>query len=109
MRNPLLYKLGMEGKCFGKMEMTKWILYALWHALVIYYICFFCITEADSMNSPKQPDGQDLGFWVGGHVVYGACCIIANAVLAHKFHHHHWGGVGLLSMMVLSFFVIIAI
>jgi hypothetical protein len=57
MRNPQLYQLGMGGTCFGKLEMAKWVLYALWHALVIYFVCFFTLTEADQWNSPKQEDG----------------------------------------------------
>jgi hypothetical protein len=48
MRNPKLYKLGMEGSCFGKMEMFKWVLYACWHAFVVYWVCFYALTVADS-------------------------------------------------------------
>lgn len=53
MRNPNLYKLGMEGRSFGKLEMTKWVFYALWHAVVIYFVCFWALTTADDMNSPR--------------------------------------------------------
>ena len=53
MRNPKLYEPGMKGACFGKMKMAEWVLYALWHALVIYFICFFALTEADTLNSPR--------------------------------------------------------
>lgn len=53
MTNPLLYKLGMEHKCFGKMEMAKWIAYALWHAFVVYFVNFWALTAASSSNSPR--------------------------------------------------------
>lgn len=109
MRNPRLYKLGMEGKCFGKMEMSKWVVYALWHAVVVYMVCFYALTEADPQNSPKMENGMDLGFCIAGHVVYGVNVFIANLVLVHKFHHHHWQGFALIFLMVFSFFDIIAI
>jgi len=90
MRNPKLYEPGMRGACFGKLKMAEWVLYAIWHALVVYFVCFFALTAAGDDNSPRQTDGKDLGFWVAGHVVYGVCVFISNLVLAHKFHHHHW-------------------
>lgn len=104
MRNPMLYRLGMEQKCFSKTEMAKWIAYALWHAFVVYFINFWALTASTPYNSPKQSDGKDLGFWVAGHVLYGCCCFISNLTLAHKFHIHHWGGVGLIGLMTFAFF-----
>jgi hypothetical protein len=89
MRNPMLYRLGMEHQCFSKTEMAKWIGYALWHAFVVYNINFWALTAAGPNNSPRQSDGKDFGFWVAGHVLYGSCCFISNLVLAHKFHIHH--------------------
>jgi hypothetical protein len=89
MRNPLLYKIGMEHQCFSKKEMAKWIGYALWHSYVVYNINFWALSESDGRNSARQSDGKDLGFWVAGHVLYGSCCFISNLVLAHKFHIHH--------------------
>jgi len=89
MRNPILYRLGMEHQCFSKKEMAKWIGYALWHAFVVYFINFWALTAGDYYNSPRQSDGKDLGFWVAGHVLYGSCCFISNLTLFHKFHIHH--------------------
>jgi magnesium-transporting ATPase (P-type) len=109
MRNPKLYKIGMEGSCFGKMEMVKWVLYGFWHALVVYFVCYCALAVSNPYNSPKMENGMDLGFRVAGHVVYGVCVFIVNQVLAHKFHHHHWQGTALIIMMVSAFFVIMAI
>ena len=99
----------MRGACFGKLEMSKWVLYASWHAMVVYFVCFFTLTASDEYNSPKQEDGMDLGFWVAGHVVYGVCVFIANLVLIHKFHHHHWQGAALLGLMYFAFFFILSV
>lgn len=84
--------------------MGKWIAYALWHSYLVYYITFWALTASDSSNSPRQSDGKDLGFWVAGHVLYGTCCFISNLTLAHKFHIHHKGGLGLIGFMVFAFF-----
>ena len=53
LRNPELYKPGMEGSCFGTKVMAKWILYALWHAYVVYLVAFRALTLAsDGYSSP---------------------------------------------------------
>lgn len=109
MRNPKLYEPGMRGACFGKLKMAEWVLYAIWHALVVYFVCFFALTAAGDDNSPRQTDGKDLGFWVAGHVVYGVCVFISNLVLAHKFHHHHWQGLALIGLMIFAFFFILGV
>ena len=106
MRNPMLYRIGMDQACFGKMEMAKWILYALWHAFVVFNINFWALEAADSSNSPRQSDGKDFGFWVAGHVLYGSCVFVSNLVLAHKFNIHHKQGAGLLGLMVFAYFFI---
>jgi magnesium-transporting ATPase (P-type) len=109
MRNPRLYNIGIKGLCFGKMEMLKWVLYACWHAVAIYYLVFFALTVASEQNNPRMNNGMDLGFWIAGHGVYGVCVFISNIVLAHKFHHHQWGGTGLFALMIFAFFFIIGI
>lgn len=109
MRNPELYEPGMRGACFGKLKMAEWVLYAIWHAFVIYFGCFFVLTAASNLNSPKQLDGLDLGFWVAGHIVYGVCVFISNLVLAHKFHIHHWQGTALFGLMIFAFFFILGV
>jgi hypothetical protein len=104
MRNPMLYSIGMQQLCFGKLEMGKWILYALWHAFVIYQINFWALSASDSRNSPSMSDGKDLGFWVAGHVVYGSAVFISNLVLAHKYHIHHKEGTALMGLMIFAYF-----
>lgn len=104
MRNPILYRLGMDQSCFSKKEMAKWIGYALWHAFVVYYINFWALSAGEYNNSPRQSDGKDLGFWVAGHVLYGSCCFISNLTLFHKFHIHHVQGIILIGLMIFAFF-----
>ena len=53
MRNPKLYEPGMRGACFGKLKMAEWVLYAIWHALVVYFVCFYALTAAGEDNSPR--------------------------------------------------------
>lgn len=84
MTNSFLYKIGMNGECFGLMKLFQWILYALYHASVIFIFSFIIITQQDAI----ERDGQVLGFFVAGHVVYGACVIIANLILFMRFHTH---------------------
>jgi hypothetical protein len=100
MSNPLHYKLGLQSLCYGKMMFTKWVIYGLWHSFVIYMICF----QAVGTIGQYQTDGQDIGFYVLGHVVYGVCVIVANVVMLHKFNNYTGWGEVLVALMILSFF-----
>jgi hypothetical protein len=51
MRNPQLYKLGMNGSCFSLPILGYWILYAIWHAFVIFNINFYTLSQEDAMAS----------------------------------------------------------
>jgi len=44
MRNPQLYKLGMNGSCFSLPILGYWILYAIWHAFVVYNLNFYTLS-----------------------------------------------------------------
>ena len=100
MRNPNLYKQGMQNKCFNKKEMLKWINYAIFHALVSYLLCFYAITgSASRWNAPVMSDGKPNGFWVAGHVVYTSTVLISNWTLVHQFHIHHLPGFALICLM----------
>lgn len=104
MRNPLLYKIGMEYRCYGKLEFIKWIFYALWHGLVTYFICFWAITVVTpNYNHSGQSDGKELGFWIAGHCVYAVCIFISNLTLWHKFHNHDIFGSLLFLLMIVAF------
>ena len=51
MRNPQLYKLGMNGSCFSLKILSQWILYAIWHAFVIYNVNFYVLSQDDTYSS----------------------------------------------------------
>jgi len=103
MRNPYLYKIGINKECFSLQLMLRWIIYALFHALLIYYFCFQAITGA------PQSDGKDSGFWLAGHVVYGACCILANVILVHKFNIIDHIGTFTVALMIFAYFFFLGI
>lgn len=48
MKNPFLYKIGMESRCFSKLDMLCWIVYGLWHALVVFYVCFWALCACNT-------------------------------------------------------------
>lgn len=90
MRHPHLYRIGIDNECFGIGHFLRWVLYALFHALTVYMLNFFAVV------TPGQTllDGKDIGFWVVGHTVYGVCVVVANVVIAFKFHNYSgWGEV----------------
>mmetsp|Transcript_6081 Transcript_6081/g.10324 ORF Transcript_6081/g.10324 Transcript_6081/m.10324 type:complete len:203 (+) Transcript_6081:2787-3395(+) len=101
MKHPNLYRIGLENQCFGVKKFFQYILYALLHALIIYFLCM------SALSSPTQSQGhsgKDLGFWVCGHVVYGTCVMVANITIMHKFNNFTGWGEGLAFGMVLCFY-----
>jgi hypothetical protein len=51
-------------------------------------------------------NGKNLGFWVCGHVVYGACIIVANIVIMHKFNNYTGWGEVTVAVMIMNYFSI---
>lgn len=101
MKNPLLYRIGMRCDCFSNVLFFKWVLYALWHALVILYSVLYALNQYKA----SAPDGKEIGFWVAGMAIYGVCIIVANVLLAAKFHIHNWVGVVFFAMMITAYFL----
>lgn len=86
LKNPMLYRVGIEGTCFSTWLFVKWLLYALIHAGFIFMASFYVLVQVRA----HQSDGKDVGFWVAGMTVYGVCIFTANMVLAFKHFTHYW-------------------
>jgi magnesium-transporting ATPase (P-type) len=43
MKNPMVYKIGIEWQCFSIKRFIKWVMYAFWHAAVVYMISFYAV------------------------------------------------------------------
>lgn len=37
MCHPSLYRIGIDNTCFTSAKFMKWIVYALWHTVIIFY------------------------------------------------------------------------
>jgi len=101
MRNPLLYRIGIDGTSFSTWLFVKWLMYALIHAAFIFYSCFYVLQH----KATHQSDGKDIGFWVGGMLVYGICIFVANMVLAFKHFTHYWIGTFFFLLCICAYFV----
>ena len=44
LKNPDLYEIGLNKECFSYFLLAKNIVYALWHAFVVYMACLFAIS-----------------------------------------------------------------
>jgi magnesium-transporting ATPase (P-type) len=101
MTNPMLYKLGMNNKCFSITIFTQYLVYALVHGFMIY---FFCIIALIQPKNGMQSDGTDIGFWAVGHLVYGACCFVANAIILTRTNNFTGYGEGVVALMIVAYF-----
>lgn len=43
LENPELYRIGIDRTCFSKQLFIQWVIYALWHAIVIHYTVLFVL------------------------------------------------------------------
>lgn len=119
MRNPTLYKPGMENKYFSSELMVKWILYSFAHGYWVFLITYYALNACDdqsvviddSKQASKwygcavQENGHTFSLWLAGHTTYGACIFIANLVVFHRHYSHQAVGGMLISCMILAFFV----
>ena len=86
-QEPLLYKVGLEGKLFNTKVFWMWQLYALYQALIVLFIGMVFTQE-----SFTAADGRSYNFWASGHVVYFECVLLANLVLLRWTHNFTgWG------------------
>ena len=100
MTNPSFYRIGLKDECFSADLYVGWIIYALWHALVVYYTVYYALTEL----GVQKPDGKDIGLWLAGTTVYGSCVMVVNLTLLMKLHLHHFEGTILFAGSVGSYF-----
>ena len=84
MKNPLLYRIGIQCECFSVYLFIIWVVYGLWHAFLILFLTFYVLVHEEAVQS----NGMDIGFWIAGMSVYGVCEFIANGVLFMKFNIH---------------------
>lgn len=106
MRNPQLYKLGMQYQCFSKRLFAAWLAYAVWHAYIVYWVVFMVLTQSNYMSTNVQSNGQALGQWLAGNTVYASCIFISNLILIHRSFLIHPFGMFIIFGMVSAFFVI---
>ena len=99
MNEPILYKLGFEGKYFNFRVFWWWIGYAMLQCLLINYMCIVF-----PQNSPAE-NGKTFSFYASGHQVLAVCVLLANLKLLQMTSN--WTGWGelLILLSMASFFV----
>ena len=96
----------MENKLYGTQEFILWLAYAMWHALVIYYVNFVCLTATSTYIGHE---GKDIGFWVSGHVVYGATIVVTNSLIIMKFNNFTGYGEICVGLMIAAYFLFLGL
>lgn len=105
LRNPILYKIGMNNECFSLNKLFVWIFYAVYHAAIVYVANLYVLMQSDAIQS----DGKDIGFWSAGHSVYGSCIFIVNTLLVLRFSTHTVPGIFFFFLMYAAYFVLFSI
>ena len=101
MSEPLLYRVGMEGKLFNTKKFWSWQIYALYQALIILFLGMTFSQESEA------PNGKTYTFWAGGHVVYFECVILANLVLIRSTNNFMGWGELIIFLQVASYFIFV--
>lgn len=103
LENPMLYRLGLDGKQFGYLVFWKWIFYAVFQSA---FIIFVCLVFNQGVSSAMTFNGLIYGFWASANFVYCACVLLANLVLLKMFNNWTIWGELLLFSNALFFFVV---
>ena len=104
MKDPVLYKIGLNGKCISTKIFIYWIIYGMTQSFVIYFISIQVLCEL-GMTSP---DGKEEGIWLCGHLAFGLSVIVANIVILMKYNIHHIGSLSIIGLMVMMYFATFA-
>jgi len=99
--DPDLYSIGLNKDCFSFKLLFKYIVYALWHAFIVFMACFFSL----NMIGVTRNDGKDIGLWVGGMTVFGCSIFIANFVLGLHSKTYEWRYIVLLCLGPIAYFL----
>jgi len=100
LKNPELYSIGINKECFSYPLLAKHILYALWHAFVIYMACLFAISSLGA----HQTTGKDIDFWLGGMTIFGVAIFVSNMILAQHSTTFEWRYIVLLIFGPICYF-----
>lgn len=100
--NPELYAIGINKECFSYLLLAKHIIYALWHAFVVFMACLIAISSLGA----HQTTGKDIDFWLGGFTVFMVCVLVANLILAQHSKTFEWRYILLLLIGPFCFFLV---
>jgi len=53
--------------------------------------------------------GQDFGFWVSGHVVYGGCIFVSNFLILVRFNNFMGLGELTVGLMITAYFLFLGL
>lgn len=101
--HPLLYHLGLKGKCFGTKVFWLWFSQGAIHAFIVLAICFY------SFDISPHYNGHDNGLYISGSVVYFGVVVVANLKLLAAFNIFQIYGEILVFGSILCYLVILSI
>lgn len=94
----------MKGEYFTLRKFASYLLYSLFHAIMIYFLCFQFVSGPN-----MQSEGKGLGLWIPGHIVFGSCIIVCNLVMLLRFNNFTGWGETLVYLMILNYFTLMFI
>ena len=98
LKKPKLYSIGIKNACFGAKIFWQWFMYGAVQALIVLNVSFLS-------RHVLRADGQTLGLWVSGSIVYAAVVIIVNQKLLMATHNIDTVGLVLISLSILVYFL----
>ena len=98
---PLLYKVGLEGRLFNSKVFWGWQLYACVQAVFILFtgMVFPMMSAVES--------GKMIDFWAGGHVVYFMCVLVVNMVMLRNTNNWQGWNEAVILMQTSSYFLFV--
>lgn len=103
LRNPSLYRIGIENVFFNDWVFWRWFGYAIWQGTLLLFLSFYTIDLA--MNKYGK-----LGcLTLDGNFVFGAIVIIVNVKILISSYQYTFWAVFWVAISIASFFLVFGI
>ena len=102
--NPRLYEFSMFGMGFDMYKFFWWMMVALWHGAVCYYLPF------GFMNDVKADDGIDMGHWFHGTTSFVTLILVVHfklGLMIYSWNKLVWIAIGVeVGLFFVTFFIL---
>lgn len=100
LRQPYLYKIGLEDILFNAYVFWRWFFYAFWQGTLLCYLAFY------TLDTSQQSNGMLGCFQNDGNFIFGTIVTVVNLKVLVSSYAYTWPLVVSVAVGILSFYAI---